>query len=216
MRAALGETVARIDLELPHYPMIYGPSDTRVAGGMALPARTGPPLVPAHGADWVPVVRTVAGGVRDLPLHALLSQTLMAFTIDYEEAAGLGLAVVGCSAAPCRRDRRLSRRCPGSLASTDQGSRLWSATASSGSPGRRTTEWPRSTAVGERICNAHARIVARVTDDWRSRHSRDLIDALIASLAEVDRWLGDDLPDRVLVRYAAGRGLVDVSFATTK
>ena len=71
------------------------------------------------------------------------------------------------------------------------------------------------TAVGERICDAHERIVRRVTGDWRSRYTPDVIDALSGSLADVDNGLGDDLPDHVLVRYAAGQGFSDVSFAAT-
>lgn len=216
MRAALEETVAHLDLELPHYPMIYGPSDTRVAGGMAVPARTGSPRVPAHGADWVPVIRTAAGSVGDLPLHALLSQTLMAFTIDYEEAAGLGLAVVGLLGGAMPTGSTPLSALPGALGVNGSGK---SALERHGVVRVTEAEHDRVatlTAVGERICNTHERIVARVTDDWRSRHTPDLIDALIASLAEVDRRLGDDLPDHVLVRYASGRGLADVSFAATE
>lgn len=162
------------------------------------------------------MIRTGVASLGDLPLHAVLSQTLMAFTIDYEEAVGLGLAVVAL----------LGRAMPTGSAPLSALPRVLGVNGSGKSALERhgvvrvTEAWSDRvatlTAVGERICNIHERIVARVTDDWRSRHTPNLIDALIASLADVDRWLGDDLPDHVLVRYAAGRGFADVSFAATE
>lgn len=71
-------------------------------------------------------------------------------------------------------------------------------------------------AVGERIRDAHGRIVAMVTDDWRDRYGPDLATGLTASLAEVEEQLSDDLPDHVVVQYTAGRGFADTSFAVTK
>ena len=38
-----------------------------------------------HGNDWKPVERAEGDTVSTLPLTALLSQALMAFTIDYED-----------------------------------------------------------------------------------------------------------------------------------
>ena len=47
------------------------------------------------GQDWRPVARGEADTVSGLPLYALLSQSLMAFAIDYEGCGGLALARSG-------------------------------------------------------------------------------------------------------------------------
>ena len=96
LRSALETVVGALDLELPHHPMPYGSADLRATGGRAVAGRAGPPRVPAHGVDWVPVPRTDPEGVGALTLHALLSQALMAFTIDVEDQTGfpMGMAAL--------------------------------------------------------------------------------------------------------------------------
>ena len=84
LRAALTELVQQLDLELPHFPIGYGPVDDSVTGGGARPAVDGPPRIPSHGQDWVPVLRNDPSNVDTLPLTALLSQALVAFAIDFE------------------------------------------------------------------------------------------------------------------------------------
>ena len=92
LRAALGDIVPRLDLELPHWPLGYGAVDSTMTGGRAVPADPGPPATPAHGRDWRPVVRTGPDGAAGLPLAALASQALVALAIDYEAEARLSLA----------------------------------------------------------------------------------------------------------------------------
>ena len=95
LRTCLEGLVVQLDLELPHYPTGYGPGDPSLTGGRHVPAREGPPRMPAHGQDWSPVRRTDRdrAGLAELPLYALVSQALVAFTIDYE-AAGKGVLPV--------------------------------------------------------------------------------------------------------------------------
>lgn len=57
LRAVLEGLVGRFDLELPHYPVPYGPADWSLTGGRHRPAQPGPPRVPASGADWTGVGR---------------------------------------------------------------------------------------------------------------------------------------------------------------
>jgi hypothetical protein len=93
LRAALAAVVGALDLELPHWPLGYGAVDSTMTGGRVVPADPGPPPVPAHGRDWRPVARTDGpGAAATLPLPALASQALVAFTIDYEAEARLSLA----------------------------------------------------------------------------------------------------------------------------
>jgi hypothetical protein len=85
LRDDLGSLVEQLDLELPHFPIGYGPVDDSMTGGSSRPGKDGPPRVPPHGQDWIPVVRTDVVNVDDLSLIALLSQVLVAFAIDFEE-----------------------------------------------------------------------------------------------------------------------------------
>ncbi len=55
LRKALEDFVLRLELELAHYPIAYGPADGRTAGGNWVAAKPGPPRIPSHGADWIPV-----------------------------------------------------------------------------------------------------------------------------------------------------------------
>lgn len=85
LRAALIELVMQLDLELPHFPIGYGPVDDSVTGGGTRPGMQGPPRIPSHGQDWIPVVRGDPSDVGALPLTALLSQVLVAFAIAFEQ-----------------------------------------------------------------------------------------------------------------------------------
>jgi hypothetical protein len=118
----LESLVSQLDLELPHFPAGYGAADGSVTGGLwrwgrqaalrrggrpglefdaaeehraadAWEAASGGALyVAAARQDWKPVLRDEGDTVTALPLSALLSEALMAFTIDYEGSGGLSLA----------------------------------------------------------------------------------------------------------------------------
>ena len=97
LRKALEAIVSQIDIELPHFPTGYGQGDSSFTGGNFIPAAPGPPAIPAHGQEWPVVMRDVSA-VTSLPISALLSQALIAFTINYDLDAegvfgGLGNAV---------------------------------------------------------------------------------------------------------------------------
>lgn len=84
-RASLEELVAQVPFELPHYPASYGTADPSATGGPFMYMRARKDDLPAHGNDWRPVLRESTSDVTSLPITALLSQALMAFTIDYED-----------------------------------------------------------------------------------------------------------------------------------
>jgi hypothetical protein len=81
LRAALESIVGQLPYELPHFPATYGAADPSAVGGPFVPPKGDKP---SHGKDWTPVTRGTDDTVSDLPMTALLSQALMAFTIDYE------------------------------------------------------------------------------------------------------------------------------------
>ena len=83
LRHGLEELVGQLELELPHFPASYGPADPSATGAPFI--RPEKPLEGVvHGTDWKPVRRAEGDTVSFLPITALLSQALMAFTIDYE------------------------------------------------------------------------------------------------------------------------------------
>ena len=82
LRRALTAIADDLELALPWYLTGYGLGDASLTGGSYLPAEPGPPRIPARGQEWPVVVRT--GTHAAVPLPALLSQVLAAFTLDYE------------------------------------------------------------------------------------------------------------------------------------
>jgi hypothetical protein len=214
LRTALETLVAQFDLELPHYPMTYGPVDWSVTGGSAVRAKAGPPAVPSHGADWAPVLRDRRGDMEHLPMHALVSQALVAFTIDFEE---LGWRTMAGSAL-------LARTMPTRSVPFDSLPKMLEVSGNGASAlerhgilrvsGKDNARIATLTKTGEWICDNHDAIISRVTHSWRSRYGVDVVDTLAARLADVDAELDDDLPDYVFVRHDIRNGYADVSFAT--
>ncbi len=85
LRVALEGLVGKLPLELSHMPTSYGAADPSAIGGPFVQNHKRTDGVPAHGKDWKPVPRGEGDSVSELPLTALLSQALMAFTIHYED-----------------------------------------------------------------------------------------------------------------------------------
>jgi hypothetical protein len=216
LRKALENLVARFDLELPHYPMTYGPADWSVTGGSAVRAKAVPPAVPSHGTDWAPVLREGAGDVKRLPTHALLSQALVAFTIDFEEQ---GWRTMAGSAF-------LTRAMPTRSVAFDSLPKVLEVAGNGRSglerhgilrvTGKDDARVATLTKTGEWIRDNHDSIIDRVTRLWRDRYGADVVDALAASLAAVDAQLARDLPDYVVVRHDVRGGFADVSFTANR
>jgi hypothetical protein len=85
LRRSLEELVKQVPLELPHYPATYGTADPSAVGGPYMQGAKRKDGVLAHGTDWKPIPRAEGDTLSSLPFTALLSQALMAFTIDYED-----------------------------------------------------------------------------------------------------------------------------------
>jgi len=213
LREALEAFVARLPIELPHYPVPYGPADPSAIGGGSVPAKPGPPRIPPHGADWEPVPRVGADSARGLHLHALLSQALMAFTIDYEEAAGFPMAVAALLAAAMPNGAEPLSHLPPGLGVNGTGKSLLErhgVVQVTGSGQHRTAAL---TGRGRLIRDAHPAKVAAVDPLWRQRYGEDAVDALADALRSVDERLEVGLPDHVLVRFAPGLGFRDISIS---
>lgn len=218
LRGALEGIVGRIELELPHYPMPYGGSDGSAVGGPWIKAKDGPPRVPAHGTDWTPVLRGSSRGVGKLPLFALASQALMAFTIDYEEEALCPMAVGALIARTMRTSSTPLDRLPrflGVNGSGKSGLERHGVVRVTRNGRRRLAKL---TDVGVLVRNSHDHLVKSVTADWHERYGVEPVSALAKSLAGVDGQLDGRLPDYVLVQFSPGpgtsptTGFHDVSF----
>ena len=83
LRQVLEGLVGQLELELPHFPASYGVADPSATGASFIRPKKSPEGV-VHGTDWKPVRRDKGDTVSMLPITALMSQALMAFTIDYE------------------------------------------------------------------------------------------------------------------------------------
>lgn len=177
LRADLVAVVTRLDLELPWFPTSYGAADNTFAGGRAVAAHPGPPRLPAHGKDWRPVVRDDVDDTAALPLSALLSQTLVAFAMDYEAESEAELSLATgtlLQAIPDSGVRAVDvphTGAHGILA--EDGTRTGRAALA------------RPTPFGRALREAHRPLVAAIEDGWRSRHGTTRIYSLRSTTAAI-------------------------------
>ena len=210
LRRALKSVVGALDLELPHHPMTYGPSDPRATGGRAVAGSAGPPRIPAHGTDWVPVPRTDPEAVDALGLHALLSQTLKAFTIDVEEQTAFPMGVAAFLARSMPGQSAPLAALPRLLGVTGTGRSLLERHGLLRVRGEASAKVATLTPLGERVRDTHAPTVAAIKQSWHERHGAAAAE-LTGALTTVDARLPAGLPDHVVVRYVPGGGFADLS-----
>lgn len=204
-RSALEAFVAGLDLELPHFPMPYGPADMSVTGGSAVPADPGPPPVPAHGTDWPVVLRdggreTVAG----LPLAALLSQALVAFAIDCE-VSGRGAVTARAMIGRVGPDGIEAERIPHSSWLESNG-----LVAPEPDPDRPRKKRLRLTSQGAKARAVMDGWMADVEAGWRVTYGDAAVDGLRGALAPLVAELDPRLPDLLFVVFVGGFGFVAV------
>ena len=200
LRSALEGFVSRLDLELPHYPMTYGAVDGSAIGGPWVPAKPGPPRIPPHGMDWVPVVRAPGDTVTGLGLHALLSQGLMAFTIAYEELNGNMLTAALLTKSMPDGSSPLVQLPPilGVDGSGGTGLERHGIVSVEGSGEQAIAHL---TARGTAIRDGHVRSLTKVEEGWRHQYGRTVVENLSKCLEEVDAELPGDLPDYITIGH---------------
>ena len=200
LRAALTDIVRQLDVRWPWWLTGYGPGDASVTGGGHVPGALGPPRIPAHGADWPVVLREGAATAGRPPLPALLSETLAAFTADYEwDAFGYGAGLGSTSnllqfvkAAGMTLEEAAAR---GEVRGNGKAGleRHLVVVVEPGRPNdgsRRVHLTPK----GQRARDSHAYLVAAVERDWRRRYGKAAA-ALRQALERLDRQLGDGWPN---------------------
>jgi hypothetical protein len=193
LRSALAAIVEQLPLELPHYPIPYGTADPSITGGRP------------HGQDWRPVPRADGDTTTGLPLHALLSQALVGFTIDVE-SRGIGPLAAAINVL-CRVgvEGRPLAEIPKSVGLTGTGK---SGTERHGLVtvnNKRATLTP----LGKRVVEAYPRAVADVEASWDEQFSAKNVAALRTALAALPT--DDTLPDHPIVMWTADRGFDELS-----
>lgn len=198
LRAALEAFVGQLDFELPHYPMAYGGVDRSALGGFAVPAKPGPPPIPPHGTDWVPVIRGDGDTVSSLPLHALLSQAYMAFKVDCEARFILAISDVA----------RIAELMPtgeapladvAALGVTGEGKSGLERHGVVKVSGRGNNRIARLTPVAQRLPGGYEPVMAHVEAKWRERVGGRVVTDLRKSLEKVEGRVRAGLADHVLL-----------------
>ena len=196
LRVALSGVVDQFPVELPHHVTGYGAADPSVTGGDYVLEDPGPPRIPARGQDW-PVVRREPGDTsRELPLPALLSQTLAAFAIDYERERLGSLQLVSnfLRFVPDDGIALAEARTLGGVSGNGKTlhERHLDVVVEPGS-GRDPRRRVHLTPKGRRMRDAYPHLVGEVEDRWRDEY-REAVPALRSSLTSMDGAFDADLP----------------------
>lgn len=201
---ALAAAVAQLDLEWPHYPISYG-GDLSVTGGRFRAGEPGPPRVPAHGQDWAPVVRRRGDTVSELPLTALLSQLLVAFFSDYEQACGdspvIAEALVrgfGTGAAVPMSRLPAVLGVNGGGSGGGPGLERHGIVSVRPDPSDQRTRIAHLTRLGQRIRDRYAMSAAAVESEWTARFGGRGIGAIRGVLEAVLPALDPGLADALI------------------
>ncbi|WP_020579734.1 hypothetical protein [Actinopolymorpha alba] len=188
LRARLETLVARLDLELTHFPAPYGPSDLRISGG--------------GGIDWSPVPRGGADTVSDLGLPALLSQALVAYSIDCETQSDVDLASTANvlrflhqGGLPVAQVSRV-----GGLSGLERHRYVETYRDAD-------TQMVRLAERGQRACDRYQPLVAEIDRRWESRYGTERDAALRTVLEAIVARLDLDLPHHAIGVFSHPDGL---------
>jgi hypothetical protein len=203
LRGVIEALVARLPLELPHFPATYGSADVSAIGA-PYSNRTGSGRL--HGTDWTPVPRGDGDTVTLLPITALLSQALGAFTIDYEDQfqwplANTTLVLVHLSSEP-----RPLADVPGRHEITGNGKSLTERhgiTTVTRDPDDPRRNLVALTPRGAAVLQHHPARLEATEKEWRARYGGDIVDGLRAALAPVAAR-AESQPDHVLAPLHLG------------
>lgn len=206
LRAVLEQIVGRVAFELPHFPASYGAADPSAVGGPFVSRSTKADGSPVHGKDWAPVPRVDDDTVSSLPVTALLSQALMAFTVDYESRFPWPLASTATVLCHLGVEPRPVADVPGDHGITGNGKSLLErhliATVT------RDPAHPRNRLValterGVAVMQHHPARLEAVEHEWRDRFGSALIADLREALLPVAH-LAQSQPDHVIAPLHTG------------
>jgi hypothetical protein len=167
---ALGTVVATFPLEHPHYPASYGTVDASITGG--------------PGEDWKPVPRQGNNTVAGLSMCALISQALVAFSIDYERLSPVPLSV---TASILRRVPRAGAPLRDIGASAHLSTMSRHGFVYVDGDGDRATVY--LTAKGHAVSSAFEGRVEAVEHAWRQRFGAEAVSNLRQALEDLEHPL---------------------------
>ena len=199
LRSPLEKLVAQLDLELPHFPAGYGAADPSAIGGPFV-RRKGEGLV--HGTDWRPVKRE-GDTVSSLPLTALLSQALMAFTIDYENGFPWPLNSTMTRLVHIDSEPRPLNELPPNHGVSGDGKSLLErhliveVSVDPADPKRKLVAL---TDRGKQVKQHHPARLETVESEWRDRFGSGLIDTVSDALTPLAAAAASQ-PDHVIWRW---------------
>ncbi len=205
LRSTLEKLVAQLRFELPHYPATYGTADPSAIGGPYMQGAARKDGIPAHGNDWKPVLREEGDTVTALPVTALLSQALMAYTIDYEDRFPWPLASTMLVLRYVTEDSRPLDDLPKDHEITGNGKSLLErhlivvVTKDSSNP---KTKLVHLHDRGKQVLHHHPERIEAVESEWRERFGAGLIGDLRRALEEVAPASGQ--PDHILAALHLG------------
>jgi hypothetical protein len=207
LRAVLEEIVGGLAFELPHFPASYGTADPSAIGGPYMQGGKRTEGVPMHGKDWRPVPRADGDTVSSLPITALLSQVLMAFTIDYEdrfpwplESTLNVLCHIGEAPQPLAD-------VPGDHGITGAGKSLLERhliAVVSREAANPKTKLVALTDRGVLVLQHHPRRLEAVEAEWTERFGTDTVTALRAALVPLAASASAAVPDHAMAALHLG------------
>ncbi len=136
----------------------------------------------------------------------------MAFTIDVEERTAFPMSMAAMLARAMPGPTAALAALPRLLGVTGNGKSLLERHGLVGVSGAGSDMVVTLAPLGQRVRDAHAPTIAAVEHSWHAHHG-SAAGAFADALAAVDTRLPAGLPDHVVVRYVAGHGFVDVSWA---
>jgi DNA-binding MarR family transcriptional regulator len=206
LRTSLEALVAQLPLELPHFPATYGTADPSAVGGSFVAPRPGDGI-PGHGQDWRPVLRGEGDTVSAVPLTGLLSQALVAFSIDYEARpmwplASTTLVVRHLTAKPMPlADAPADHGITGNGKSLLERHNIAVVTKDPDNAKRKLVQL---TELGERIRSHHDQFVADCETAWRERYGERVVADVRSALEARPSAANASLPDHVVAPLHLG------------
>ena len=197
LRTSLAALAGQFEIELPYFLTGYGPADPHLTGGTYVPEQPGPPRIPAHGQEWPVVLRDPQSNVSDLPLPALLSKVLAAFTIDYERERLGSLATASNFLQFVGDDGTTLGRASAGAVNGSGKSLLERHLVVVVEPGRPSDMNRRVhlTPKGKRGRDSYPYLVMEIERNWRSRYGADHLVNLRRALESLGRDFDAGLPD---------------------
>lgn len=199
LRSALEQLVGRLPFELPHFPVSYGSADPSAIGGPYAQQVKRTAGVPAHANDWKPVPRSDGDTVATLPLTALLSQALIAFTIDYEDRFPWPLTNTVNVLSHLSEEPRPLEEIPDGHGIAGNGKSLTERhliVAVTKKGGRQLVAL---TDRGALVMTHHPQRLQAVAAEWTERFGDSLITELHDALTDAEASLSGASPDHLIV-----------------